>query len=324
MLTALGLDPLSEAVYRLFLYEPAWSAERVGDRLGLAPTEVDHALDKLTRARLLTGPREASGDFRATDPSIGLPRLLADREAELERQRQEVHAARDAVSTLAGLGGAAAGYEVLERLPDQDAVARRVAELASGARLCFETLVPHEHQECLSPERMRPLDEALIARGVCVRRVQQNSARSDPAARRHLAWLTATGGRARTVPSLPIVLILVDGQTALVPTDPSDPGSGGVQLRCPGVVSALQLLFDAYWKDGTDWGGPPPHRRDQLTPVEQELLRLLAVGWTDAQISRRLGVSLRTVRRVYAGIGERYAVRSRFEAGVVAAQRGWV
>jgi DNA-binding NarL/FixJ family response regulator len=54
------------------------------------------------------------------------------------------------------------------------------------------------------------------------------------------------------------------------------------------------------------------------------LLRLLGSGLTDAAAGQRLGVSSRTVSRLVASIMERLDATSRFEAGIKAAQRGWL
>ncbi|MEV4454832.1 LuxR C-terminal-related transcriptional regulator [Microbispora sp. NPDC049633] len=57
---------------------------------------------------------------------------------------------------------------------------------------------------------------------------------------------------------------------------------------------------------------------------ERQLLKLLAEGLTDEGAARQLGLSQRTVRRMMAGIMERLGARSRFEAGLQAAKRGWL
>jgi DNA-binding NarL/FixJ family response regulator len=54
------------------------------------------------------------------------------------------------------------------------------------------------------------------------------------------------------------------------------------------------------------------------------VVRLLAEGMTDEGVSRRIGVSLRTVRRIASDLMTRLTARSRFEAGVKAAQLGWI
>jgi DNA-binding NarL/FixJ family response regulator len=61
-----------------------------------------------------------------------------------------------------------------------------------------------------------------------------------------------------------------------------------------------------------------------LSPGERELLLPLAKGMTDEAAAKRLGVSLRTVRRQMAALMERLGASSRFEAGLKAAQRGWL
>jgi DNA-binding NarL/FixJ family response regulator len=61
-----------------------------------------------------------------------------------------------------------------------------------------------------------------------------------------------------------------------------------------------------------------------LTHTERELLRLLGTGLTDDTAGQRLGISSRTVQRHMASIMERLNATSRFEAGIKAAQQGWL
>ncbi|RPK62449.1 transcriptional regulator NarL [Streptomyces sp. ADI96-15] len=61
-----------------------------------------------------------------------------------------------------------------------------------------------------------------------------------------------------------------------------------------------------------------------LSEAEREVLRLMCAGCTDEVAARRLGVSLRTVRRMVSRLMARLDARSRFEAGVRAGQRGWL
>jgi DNA-binding NarL/FixJ family response regulator len=63
---------------------------------------------------------------------------------------------------------------------------------------------------------------------------------------------------------------------------------------------------------------------DRLSERERQLLRLLTAGYTDESAAVRLGISVRTVRRTVSGIMDRLGARSRFQAGVKAADRGWL
>jgi DNA-binding NarL/FixJ family response regulator len=63
---------------------------------------------------------------------------------------------------------------------------------------------------------------------------------------------------------------------------------------------------------------------DELSHRERQLLTLLTAGYTDESAAVRLGISVRTVRRLVSGIMNRLGARSRFQAGVKAADRGWL
>ena len=71
---------------------------------------------------------------------------------------------------------------------------------------------------------------------------------------------------------------------------------------------------------------PKPGSRDcgRLTPREQEVLSLLALGLSNAAIARRLVVTKRTVQNHVSNIYSKLGVTSRTEAALVAIGRGWV
>lgn len=325
MFAALGLDARTEQVYRLFLEQPALSIEEIIDRLDRPESEVRAALDDLADLCLLLYD-QSSGAFHPTDPGVSLPTLVSRREAELERQQRQIAAARDAVTDLAVRYGTSETYryEAVERIIGLDAVRARLEELARGARRECLSLLPGGAQAPDTMNASKPLDQLALKRGVRIRSIYQDSYRNDPATLQYVNWLGSLGGETRTVPSLPMLLVVVDQETALLPIDPEDGRAGAIEVRAVGVIKALCLLFDMLWTAGTPLGQAP--RRDQyhLTAQERELLHLLATGQTDAHVSRRLGVSLRTVRRMNSELMARLEARSRFEAGVEAGRRGWV
>jgi DNA-binding NarL/FixJ family response regulator len=60
------------------------------------------------------------------------------------------------------------------------------------------------------------------------------------------------------------------------------------------------------------------------TAATQRLLGLMRTGATDRAIARELCVSLRTVHRRIARLQSLLGVRSRFQLGVLAAEREWL
>jgi DNA-binding NarL/FixJ family response regulator len=98
-------------------------------------------------------------------------------------------------------------------------------------------------------------------------------------------------------------------------------GGDAVVNRCASAVAPLCVLADQMW------GKSSPGVRRQQVPVEQtprhhKVLRLLADGLTDDAIARQVGVSVRTVRNDMAAAMLSLDARSRFQAGVRAAQLG--
>jgi DNA-binding NarL/FixJ family response regulator len=60
------------------------------------------------------------------------------------------------------------------------------------------------------------------------------------------------------------------------------------------------------------------------TAATRRLLRLMRTGAIDETIARELGISLRTVHRRITRLQNLLGVRSRFQLGVIACERGWV
>ncbi|MGX5189188.1 LuxR C-terminal-related transcriptional regulator [Streptomyces avermitilis] len=92
--------------------------------------------------------------------------------------------------------------------------------------------------------------------------------------------------------------------------------------------ATLGDLFDRVWESAIPFSGGRPQPRDrgeeELTGQEQAVLRLLGEGLTDEVVARKLGVSVRTGRRITAELMGRLGARSRFQAGLRAAQLGWL
>lgn len=324
MLEPLGLDIVTEKVYRSLLEQPSWGVAEICAYLGLTESDVRDALDRLTSLRLVTatGP---GGTVRPVQPRLGLIALLARTEANLIDRQRQIEVARAAVTALASEyqseSSALGSVEVIEGL---DAVRNRLQSLAQSAKHECLSFVPGGAQKPDTMQASKPLDQLALERGVAVRSIYQESVRNDPSTLQYVQWLATLGGETRTVPTLPMHLVIVDREAALVPLDPSDGRRGALALTGPGMIAAICALFDQFWREGVPWGQPPTRGQHGLTALEHELLWLLAQGMTDEVAARRLGLSLRTVRRIASELMTRLNAHSRFEAGVRAVHRGWL
>jgi DNA-binding CsgD family transcriptional regulator len=158
-----------------------------------------------------------------------------------------------------------------------------------------------------------------------MRSIYAESTLKRPGAQKLLEFIGGLGGKVRIAPSIPFRLIIFDNESAVMAIDPDDNAVGAVVHHSRAVVRMATDLFLTYWDRGFDpLEGLVLQSDDGISAQEAEFLRLSVHGATDEQVGRKLGVSLRTVRRIAAKLSEQVGASGRFELGVRAAQRGWV
>ncbi|NUS55379.1 MAG: helix-turn-helix transcriptional regulator [Streptomycetaceae bacterium] len=328
MLNALGLDAVDEQVYWGLLTHPDLGVVELAETLALSEKQVRAAMDKLGALTLLSASRDSPGEMRPVSPQLGLYRLLEKQEAELERQRREIELSRAAVRKLvtdySGLLQREARFDV-EQLVGLDEVQTRLEEFVRSAERETRSAIPGGPPSAATLEASRPLDAALLQRGISQRVLYQDIVKSNAVTVEYCRWMMAEGAEVRTAPVLPSRLLIVDSAVALVPVDPDQPGLGAMFIRTPAIVSSLCALFDQTWQLATALDDAPA-RSDATTISEGDrtLLTLLAAGYTDEAVAKRLGVSLRTVRRRVHDLMIRLGASSRLDAGLKAGQRGWI
>ncbi|MDF3143697.1 MULTISPECIES: helix-turn-helix transcriptional regulator [unclassified Streptomyces] len=317
-----------QAVYRALLQHPEWGLADIAQNTRLSEDEVRCALDQLTDRSLLHERADSGGGFIPVNPEVALTPALRRLEAELDARRAHLSRERAAIADLAAEYTALTtgrGSGDTERLVGVDSVRVRLMELSQRAESEVRTFVPGG---ALSPAALaagRPLDEQNLARGVRIRTVFLESVRNDPATVDYATWLTSLGGATRTVPVLPMRMILCDDTAGIIPIDVDDSRQGAYLVRYPSLVKALGELFEMVWEHAAPLGARSEGDQDDApSDRERALLKMLGAGLTDEGIARKMGVSLRTVRRHMAALLERLDAQSRFQAGAEAARRGWL
>ncbi|MEV4944312.1 LuxR C-terminal-related transcriptional regulator [Streptomyces sp. NPDC053755] len=326
MRTALGLDAMSEAVYRGMLAHPQEGLSALAERLGTTLTVVRQAVDTLSELSLLRPSGEHEG-LRAVSPDIGMEILMARQQEELAAQQLQVEASRIAAAQLiadyADLRPAQM-HPGVEQLIGIDQIRDHLRRLTRDMREEVMTFAPAGAQKPEHIEAAKPLNRDLLERGVRMRTVYLESVRNSPHTVAYLNWLAELGGQVRTVPSLPTRMIVVDRATAVIPVSSDDTAAGAVVLTGQGTLTALCALFERVWDAAQPLGDTAGVNERGLSAQEQSVIELLAKGCTDEAIATRLGVSPRTARRLASDLMERLGARSRFEAGVRSVQQGWL
>jgi DNA-binding CsgD family transcriptional regulator len=129
------------------------------------------------------------------------------------------------------------------------------------------------------------------------------------------------GDNVRLCASPPSRMAILGDSTAVIPSVWGAPPASRVVIHSPPVASALRALFEELWNRSV------PFHEDKASDIaddSKEILRMLAAGLKDEAMARRLGLSLRTVRRRVADLMTELNASTRFVAGVEAARRGWL
>ncbi|MEV4559185.1 LuxR C-terminal-related transcriptional regulator [Kitasatospora sp. NPDC049285] len=327
MLDILGLDAESEAVYRAMLADPEAGVAALAAQLGVTEERVRAGLDRLSELALVQPSAREGIGFRAIGPETAMELLLARQQADLAAQQMRVEASRAAAAQLIAECSAlrpTATDASSEQLIGPEAIRERLAELAGSVSQEVATFAPGGAHSEEDLRASRQPNAALLERGVQMRTVYLDSVRNHRPTLDHVTWLNQHGGQVRTVPELPIRMIIFDRRQAVLPIDTEDARAGAVVLRGSGTVAALCALFEGVWTTAIPVGDTPCCTGDELPPQELAVLKMLAQGYTDEAIAKRMGVSPRTARRFAANLMERLDARSRFEAGVHAVQDGWL
>ncbi len=333
MLDALGLDELSEKVYRTVVVRSEITEAELGVLLDVDGCQLRAVLDKLRELSLIRDADAGLGMVRAVSPEVGLRSLLVRQQTELLSRQHKLERCYatmadliEEYSSLAESGQrdtGRAGTQV-EWIEGREYTYDRLFELTRGVKHELVSFNCDVRRSAGYLQVCQSLDLELIQRGVMVQMVFAHSVRNHRPVADYAQWFSDHGGRVRTVPFLPMPMVLLDRSIAVLPADAERSDEVSVVVRNPGIVAALCALFDQTWRSAHDYGGAELPDDNGITSQESELLRMLAQGLTDEVVAKRLGISVRTACRLTADLMRRLSARSRFQAGVYASRRGWI
>ncbi|NHC47572.1 LuxR family transcriptional regulator [Motilibacter aurantiacus] len=313
-------DDAVALVYRQVVSHPGASITAVCTLTALPADAVRGALGRLEELSLVHADDGGDG-WVAMSPRTAAAATLGPIDAEIRRRQNDADRLRADLDAMEQVYRDALpqpqGEEVIELL-DQAERVRHV--LTDAAEQCTVEVLGAHAGGRIEPEMVADAlarDVQLLQRGVRMRSLLQHSARACPVTQAYVRALTAAGGEVRTTEVVVGRLVAFDRKMAFLSRSSS--GGGATVLRQPDVVEYLCDLFEQNWQNAAPFGdeGLTPDLRDSM---RRTLLEMLARGMKDEAIARTLGMSLRTCRRRIAEVMDEVGARSRFEAGVKAAQ----
>lgn len=325
MFEAFSVDPRLEQLYRTLLELPEATTDELGplwehDTLGL-----DEGLAQLSALGLVTH-LEGAGP-RAVPPEQAVAILVTREEEALEARRQQLQQSRESIPELVDAFVSArrrkAGEDV-ELLPEPALVRSRLFQLTAAAKRSVWSLHPGPGLQPAAIAAALPLERELSDRGLDCRLVVTTASLDSAPWLDYLAELEQLGQAVRTVWSLSQRTIVFDGEHAVIPYGDAD-RPGAYVLHGEWLAAPLVNLFEEIWSQGEPLPSERPPVRGEVGDARmREVAALLALGIKDEAVARRLGVSVRTVRRLIAATMAELQASSRFLGGVNAVRRGWI
>ncbi|MEV0458592.1 helix-turn-helix domain-containing protein [Catellatospora methionotrophica] len=311
-LTPAGVDPFDEAVYRAILVRHTAAPGELAEELGCSSDRVARALDRLRDHGLvgrLAGNRRR---YAAIEPQAAVAALVRARSAELD----QVQAAAGQLALLFAAANSGTGEEI-EIVTGSEALGRWFVQIQQEAREEVITLDRPPYALTTS----NPIEQTGIARGVHYRAVYAPEALEWPGVFDDIRELISHGEQARVLPGLRIKLAIADRRIALMPLSLDLSEVRAAVIRPSTLLDGLIDYWEMCWRAAVPLLAPV---EDPVSEEDRALLTLLVSGLKDEAVARQLDWSVRTMRRRISRLYELLGAANRFQAGAIAARRGWI
>ncbi len=310
------------AVYRYAVSRGIGEFAAAAAELDLPVEVIDQAVAELARHRLL---RKDSADPRrllAVDPEIATMALVSPMEREIYQRRELIAQVRQRAEMFradyarAGEPASAGASTRIAGAPEvrgylkvtSDSCQREVMMLQAGK------------QDTEEFDDFLQVCQQLLERGIAVRIVCQHRSRADLTTRMKIKRVADAGAQVRTTSHIPRTAVIFDRSLAVLL------GAGQDEVTASRVgdgemVQFLVDVFDHLWDGATPVDCNDTGYAEVADDLQQTIAGLMAKGYTDEVLARKLGMSVRTCRRHIATLMRELDAVSRFQAGVRAGRR---
>lgn len=329
MLEGIGLKDLDVRMYRYVICHPGCSLGQVIESTGLSRVAAVACRDRLSATGLLMVGEQGCMHHNPSGPEVMLERLRVGIDAEYNEKRRRAAALHGELSQIVGEGLLAGTNESGSPVD--------VLTNCSATRVQLLALINHTKHELLrmwnkpsqadataGPLHSTAGELKALRRGVDVRIIcPSSSLLGDRPLMPDGIGTTAM----RVVTRPPVSLHVFDRRVAVLEDGSDEKSSTSFVIHGPPLVRVLYTFFEMWWGMGriassdADAGGGNEHYPSAEDLV---LLQFLSDGVKDENVARQLSLSVRTVRRKISSLLNRLEASSRFQAGVLAARRGWI
>ncbi|MEP7044331.1 MAG: helix-turn-helix domain-containing protein [Dokdonella sp.] len=322
-LQAIGLAVEEEEAYRALLQRHGASAADIAAAFGWPSRKVQRVLSALELKGLATRSPERVPRYLPAPADIAIEALILKRQGELQRARLTASQLHE--QSLRGGAARKSDQRIVELITGSEAQVRVYEQMQHAAR--HEFLGIERPPYVMGVANRNAAQGRAIARGVVYRNICDSSTLELPGALDRLRDHTAAGETTRVFSGVPLKLVVVDRNIALIPLSLERVYDASLLVRSSTLLDALCQLFEMMWVRATPlvFTGADavvqPESAPRRSADSERLLTMLAAGLNDKTIAHELDISIRTLDRRVVELLKGLDARTRFQAGWLAASR---
>ncbi|MFF9623972.1 LuxR C-terminal-related transcriptional regulator [Streptomyces griseosporeus] len=308
--------------YRFLATTGGATLERLSRSLGWGPGRTERVLSRLRKMRLARSGAQGGSAWTAVHPETArlqyakpLSGVIDVWQAQLEQLRHQL----DTLSGLSGLcgeGAQDAGFGSVVTLEDASDIRDALRDCASG---CTEEVLAVQPLGRGAPDFARDVvcrDPGPVGPDVGLRVLLPHLSRYDAEVRDCVERIAASGGEVRTTAaSLPALLVFDRSVAVLLEGEET---ARAHLVKHPALVEFILHTVVSAWATSAPFPCAGGHQRlpESLTQeTKSVIVQLLAAGYKDEVIARRMGIGVRTCRKYIAELFSELGAHSRFQAG---------
>jgi DNA-binding CsgD family transcriptional regulator len=315
---------LASYLYRTAERRASWDAAEVAAELGADIVDVEAAIDCLEELGLLRPYSCDPAGYMVVNPEMALFRLLDLERSLTTRFQHELTQCREGLSALLrdfSPGERLDGGVRVEHLrtpAELSAYLDHRSGIVKRRELVIHAGLPVTEQSGDTITR----DAGVVSRGVKLQVIYPAEAVTQETVSGYCWELLRHGADIRVGGYLPLRMVVMDDDLALLPIDPHDASFGSVAVHSIEIVKAMSSIFSYHWSSAAPIVDAAADSKKSLSHQERVIIQMLAVGAKDEMIARRLRISSRTLSRAIGTLLNRLGVDTRFQAAVKVTKMG--
>lgn len=300
------------------------TVEEIESSTGIEPWALGGALARLESWGLISQVPGQPVRHTALPPENAIEVLLLARERDIQRVRR-LAGQLNSRHRVARQGSDVSS--LIEVIVGTEGVARCGQQLFQRAEREVRVVDAPPYAQTAEGERVS--SNVFAPPGVRRRAIHGRDELAIPGAVAGIEAGVASGEEVRIIADTPMKMILVDDRVGLIPLQATPRILDAcILVHASALLDALSMLFESQWERAQPFVNGAAYADhlvgDVLSDDDRRIIALLALGLPDEAIARQLDIGYRTVQRRIQLMLSRLGASSRFQAGVLAASKGWL